>query len=535
MAESAEQFDVIVVGSGAAGLTGALAAARAGRRVLVLERSELVGGSTAMSGGFVWAPNHHLLATAGIADSRQDALGYCLATTAGGALVETFVDTIPEAVAWLETQCPIRWKPMEYPDSFAELPTGRRCGRHLEVQPFDAPALGDWRARVRMPAIPVVFTADEVFAHQLPLTPAGMQGEMLELLAGRMAASQWCGGAGLVGGLLAGCLDAGVELRLNVRIRQLQRAGGRVVGVVADGGELHASDGVLLACGGFEWDERLKAELLVSPLTHPASPPLHEGDGLRMASAAGARLAHLAETWSWPTLPSAGGEDPTGRAPSPLCMAERMAPHAIWVNRRGRRFTNESAHNCALAFAEVDPATGRWANVPAWVVVDAQYRSRYWFGGLPPGAGDPPAAVSGATVRELAERCGVDGDGLVGAIGRFNDCVAAGADAEFGRGATAYEHYMGDRSAPHPNLGALREAPFSALPLHPGAVGTKGGPVTDGRGRVLDHDDRPIPGLYAAGNTAARILGPGTNAGGATIASALVLGYRAGRNLGGAS
>jgi succinate dehydrogenase/fumarate reductase flavoprotein subunit len=523
----AEQFDVIVIGSGGAGLIGALVAARAGKRVLVLERSELVGGSTAVSGGFVWTPNHHLLAEAGIADSRADALAYCRATTAGGPLVETFVDTVAEAARWIEAHSPIRWKAMDYPDSFAELPSGRMRGRHLEVRPLETAVLGDWKSRIRTGPFPPFFTADEVFAHRLPLTPAEIP---LDILSARSAADQWCGGGGLVAGLLAGCLDAGVELRLGVRVRRLRIGGARVSGVVLGGEELEARDGVLLACGGFEWDEQLKADLLVSPLTHPASPPLHEGDGLRMAAAAGARLAHLAETWSWPTLPAAFPSAET-RAMSPLCVAERMAPHAIWVNRRGRRFTNESAHNCALAFAEIDPATGSWANVPAWVVVDAQYRQRYMFGGLPPGAGDPPAAVTVPTLAELARRCGIDAAGLAATVDRFNDSVASGVDREYGRGATAYEHYMGDSRVSSPNLGPLCEGPFSALPLQPGAVGTKGGPVTDGWGRVLGHDDQPIVGLYAAGNTAARILGPGINAGGATIASALVLGYRAGGHL----
>ena len=522
-----EQFDVIVVGSGGAGLIGALVAARAGRRVLVLERSELVGGSTAVSGGFVWAPNHHMVTEARITDSREDALAYCRATSAGGPLIETFVDTVPEVARWVEAQTPIRWKPMDYPDSFAELPSGRMRGRHLEVRPLDSMVLGDWRSRIRTGPFPPFLTADEVFAHRLPLTPAEIP---LEILSARSAAGEWCGGGGLIAGLLAGCLDAGVAVRLDVRVRHLRVEQGRVSGVVLDGDEVRGRLGVLLACGGFEWDEQLKADLLVSPLTHPASPPLHEGDGLRMAAAAGARLAHLAETWSWPTLPPAFAS-PEPRAMSPLCVAERMAPHAIWVNRRGRRFTNESSHNCALAFAEVDPATGRWANVPAWVVVDAQYRQRYTFGGLPPGAGDPPAAVTAATLAELSGRCGIDAAGLAETVERFNASVDAGVDREHGRGATAYEHYMGDPRASHANLGPLRESPFSALPLHPGAVGTKGGPVTDTWGRVLDHDDAPIPGLYAAGNTAARILGPGINAGGATIASALVLGYRAGRHL----
>lgn len=523
-----EQLDVIVVGSGAAGLIGALVAARAGRRVVVLERSEALGGSTAVSGGYVWAPNHHLLTEAGITDSREDALAYCRATTAGGPLLETFVDTIPEVARWVERHTSIRWKPMDYPDSFAELPCGRSRGRHLEVRPFDTAVLGDWKGRVRTGALPPFFTADEVFSHRLPLTPVDLP---TDIISARSAAGEWCGGAGLVAGLLAACLQAGVEFRLDARVRILRIVDRRVSGVSLDGEELRARHGVLLACGGFEWDDALKAELLVSPLTHPASPPLFEGDGLRMAASAGARLAHLAETWSWPTLPFAfaSGDAP---AMSALCVAERMAPHAIWVNRRGKRFTNESSHNCALAFGEIDVATGHWANVPAWVIVDAQYRRRYTFGGLPPGAGDPSAAVTAATLPALAATCGIDPAGLVETVERFNACVAAGVDRDFGRGTTAYERYMGDARASHPNLGSLSEGPYGALPLQPGAVGTKGGPVTDSWGRALDHDDEPIPGLYAAGNTAARILGPGTNAGGATIASALVLGYRAGQHLG---
>jgi len=522
-----ERFDVVVVGSGGAGLIAALVAARAGKRVLVVERSSAVGGSTAASGGYVWAPNHHLLTEARIRDSRDDALAYCRATTAGGPLIETFVDTIPEVARWVEEHTPIRWKAMDYPDSFAELPCGRTRGRHLEVRPLDTSILGDWKSRIRSGPFPPFFTADEVFAHRLPLTPAEIP---LDILSARSAAGQWCGGGGLVAGLLAGCLDAGVAVRLDARVHRLSMRDSRVAGILLGHDELEARYGVVLACGGFEWDEQLKADLLLSPLTHPASPPIFDGDGLRMAAAAGARLAHLGETWSWPTLPPAFGS-PDARAMSPLCVTERMAPHAIWVNRRGRRFTNESAHNCALAFAEIDSATGRWANVPAWVVVDAQYRARYMFGGLPPGAGDPPAAVTTTTLTELAASCDIDAAELADTVCRFNEDVMSGVDREYGRGTTAYEHYMGDSRSAHPNLGTLRESPFSALPLQPGAVGTKGGPVTDGWGRVLDHENEPILGLYAAGNTAARILGPGINAGGATIASALVLGYRAGRHL----
>lgn len=519
-----EEVDVVVVGSGAGGLMAALSAAHHGRSVLVLERSDRLGGATAMWGGMVWAPNHHLPVDGGFEDSVSDALTYCRATTQHNALVSAFVYTIPEIVRWVEEVTPISWQVMDYPDSFAEEPTGRHRGRHLEVAPLSERELGEWRDRIREPEWPTELTNEEIFSYGLHLDPRHLPEELLDK---RVSGDLRCGGRGLVSGLLQGCLMAGVNFRGRARAVALDNDGTRVCGVeLSNGKRIAARHGVVLASGGFEWDENLTGELVNAPLTHRVTPPLYEGDAVRMSGAAGARLAYLSELWAWAAVPGAGGGDDIS-----LCMAERFAPHSIWINRWGRRFVNESAHNSGLAFAAVDTSSGGWANLPAWVVVDSRYRSRYRFGGVLPGEPDPPHAVRAESLPELAGLIGVDFRDLLDTVERFNADVADGLDTEWGRGQNIYERFLGDQRAPSPSLGAISRPPFWALPLIPSAVGTKGGPVTNTDGQVLNHDDVPIPGLYAAGNAAARIFGPASPAFGAIISSAFVLGYRAGRHV----
>jgi succinate dehydrogenase/fumarate reductase flavoprotein subunit len=201
------------------------------------------------------------------------------------------------------------------------------------------------------------------------------------------------------------------------------------------------------------------------------------------------------------------------------------------VNRDGRRFVDESSHNCALALAETDPATGAPRNLPAWAVVDAGYREGYPLAGAAPGTPLPPWVRTADTLAELAELVEIDVEALVGTVDRFNAAAAQGTDPEFGRGTTPYDRLGGDLTAAHPNLGPLDRGPFHAVPVHAGLVGTKGGPRTDASARVLDWDDQPIPGLHAAGNAMAAVIGPGTVSPGATIGSALTWGWVAGTHL----
>jgi 3-oxosteroid 1-dehydrogenase len=335
-------------------------------------------------------------------------------------------------------------------------------------------------------------------------------------------------------GLLHGCRAAGVELHRGRRVTGLlpRPDGAGVGGVRTAGGDVRARRGVVLACGGFEHDPRLRTDLLGPAAGHPVSPPVNHGDGLRLAAAAGAAPAHLAESWAWPVLSDPYAHWPGTDVPRPeLVIAERMLPGVIWVNAAGRRFVDESAHNCALALTETDPATGAPRNQPAWAVVDAGYRERHPFAGAAPGAPLPGWVRTAGTLAELAAATGIDPDGLAATVARFNAAAAQGRDPEFGRGSTPYDRAGGDPTAAHPNLAPLDRGPFHAVPVHAGLVGTKGGPRTDASARVLDWDGQPIPGLHAAGNAAAAVIGPGTVSPGATLGSALTWGWIAGGHL----
>ncbi|HEX5265912.1 MAG TPA: FAD-dependent oxidoreductase [Acidimicrobiales bacterium] len=528
--------DVVVVGSGAAGLAAAVTAAASGARVTVLERSSKVGGTTAVSGGGIWVPGNHHMAAAGAGDSREEALAYCRRMVAGrmpDELIETFVDTAPVAVRHLEARTPLRLHSMSWPDYHPEMEGARRTGRMLEPDVFDATVLGPWAGRLRpAPVLHLPITLEEqTVTWQLAYTPEKFDGEEVKA---RAAGGRLTVGRALVAALLRGCLDLGVSVTTGARARHLLREDGRVAGVVhepADGGgavELRARS-VVLASGGFEWSEDLKRSFLPGPLTHPTTPPYNEGDGLLMAMEAGAALANMTEAWWYPasSLPGDTYED---RPLSRFVGTERTAPHCIVVNRDGRRFVNEAANynDMMKAFYAFSPRGYRWANMPCWSLMDAQYRRRYAVAAARPGSADPDWLIRAGTLAELAGRLGIDAEGLEETVARFNRFAREGRDPDFGRGDSYYDRFHGDPTAPHPNLGPIEEPPYYALEVHPGCVGTKGGPLTDSRARVLDVNGAVIPGLFAAGNAAASPAGPAYFGGGCSIGMAVTWGYLAG-------
>jgi succinate dehydrogenase/fumarate reductase flavoprotein subunit len=528
-----QEVDVVVVGSGGAGLTAAVLARDHGADVFVLERSGNIGGTTAVSGGGVWIPLNHHMGEVGVRDSREAALSYCRRLAAGRSsdeLIETFVDTGHEMVRYLEEHTPLRFDACALPDYQSER-EGAKSGRTLEPQLFPARELGEWAGRLRpSPLMFVPLRMEEAFAFfTRPLEPP------VKAIVKRMEEGLVGSGNALIAALLKACLDRGITFSMDTRARRLIQEEGRVVGVRAERDEseylVRARGGVVLACGGFEWDPGLWSRFMAVPITHRCSPPYNEGDGLVMAAELGADLANMGEAWLYPgaVIP---GEEHEGLPVSRWVMGERTLPHTILVNRRGRRFVNEGANynDMSKGFNQFDPNTFEYQNLPCWAIFDHQYREKYAIMTMTPADPDPDWLSRDDTLSGLAGRVGIDPDGLTETVSRFNGFAREGRDRDFGRGESAYEHWMGDATAPHPNLGTIEQPPFYALPVHLAAAGTKGGPRTNAQGQVLAVRGSAIPGLYAAGNAMAGVSGPGYYGGGGTIGLGMTWGYICGRN-----
>jgi len=334
----------------------------------------------------------------------------------------------------------------------------------------------------------------------------------------------------LIGPLVRACADRGATQATDTYIRRLLVADERVIGVAdADGKRILASQGVILACGGFEWSSEMVRSFLSGPVHGSCSPPYNTGDGIIMASKAGAKLGNMQEAWWQPQIYLPGDETDGARRGRPF---ERTFPGTIIVNREGQRFVNE-AHNyndLVKTLHLVDPGSCGYRNLPAYLVFDHAHLMHYGFKSHRAGQPTPAWLVSAPTLEELARALAIDGDGLVATVGRFNEHARKGEDPDFHRGESAYERYWGDWLAPSPALGPLETPPYYAIEVFSGVIGTKGGIVTTIDGQAMDSFGDPIPGLYAAGNTTAHPMGPGYPGGGGTLGPGLTFGFLAGRH-----
>jgi succinate dehydrogenase/fumarate reductase flavoprotein subunit len=527
--------DVVVLGSGAAGLSAAILAHDGGAEVLLLEKSDLFGGTTAVSGGMPWIPLNKHMTELGVSDTRDEAITYirrlALDTEPDPKLVETYVDTAAEMLDYLETKTPLKMSaPPGFSDYYADQPGGKPEGRSVEPVPFEAGAeLGEWASRVRVgPHLPWL-TMEEggKFLTGRDLPDA-------DLAERRQASDTRVLGAALAASLFKGVLDRGVAARSGTAAKELVVVDGAVIGVkvsTADGDQLiGARRGVVLACGGFEWNEQMVAGFIGEQLM-PLSPPYNEGDGHRMAMEAGAQLANMMSFWGQPALLEPGFEI-DGRL-VPQMASIRSMPGVMIVNRYGDRFINEGAtyQDYPKALQTYDPVAVDYPNrPPTWVVFDQSVRDTAVV--LPtvlPGQPTPEWIFTAPTIAELADQIGAPPERLEASVERWNEHVEQGVDPDFHRGTFWWEAFMTGGPSPEACLRPVAKAPFYATQLINGTLGTHGGPRIDAAGRVLGADGGVIPGLYAAGNASACVYGKAYPGGGGTIGPALTFGYLAGR------
>lgn len=531
------EADVVVLGSGGAALTAAIAASDFGAsEVLILEKSNMIGGTTAMSGGMLWIPCNHHQADVGVEDSWDDVIAYLDALAPDQldpVVLEAFLVGGPEMVRYLEEKTPVKLRTLAgLPDYQPDFPGGRiEGGRSLDNDVFPFEELGNWATRV----VPPKLGPPRYSSYHEDMNLGGISQELKEA---RTISDSRGRGQALVGALLRGVLDRDIDIKFEHRASKLHRDGERIVGVTAqtNDGEKHvrARKGVVIATGGFEWNKELVQTFLRGPMTGPVSVPESEGDGLLMSMDIGAKLGNMSNAF-W--MPSALEWQVRHRDAKPnymLCQHERTLPGSVMVNRSGKRFVDEAANYNALGMAlhAFDANAHDYLNLPYFLIFDQRYRDKYNAFGFTPEKPLSEMFHIAATLEELADAIGVNPSGLVASVSRFNEYASHGQDPDFDRGNNAYDNYWGDPDfeGPARTLGPLDIAPYYAVKMESGVLGTNGGPKTDGYARVLDWQDRPIEGLYAAGNVMAAPLAMIYGGGGGTLGPALTFGFLAGRH-----
>ncbi|MGV9800994.1 3-oxosteroid 1-dehydrogenase [Mycobacterium sp. NPDC003449] len=553
-----QEYDVVVVGSGAAGMVAALTAAHQGLSTVVVEKAPHYGGSTARSGGGVWIPNNEILKRDGVKDTADAARTYLhsiIGDVVPAEKIDTYLDRGPEMLSFVLKHSPLKlcWVP-GYSDYYPETPGGKPTGRSVEPKPFNAKKLGPDEkglepAYGKVPLNMVVMQQDYVRLNQLKRHPRGV---LRSIKVG--VRSVWANATGknlvgmgraLIGPLRIGLQKAGVPVLLNTELTDLYVEDGVVRGIHvrrtgssenAEPELIRARRGVILGSGGFEHNEQMRVKYQRAPITTEwtVGAVANTGDGILAAEKLGAALEIMEDSWWGPTVPLVG-------APW-FALSERNSPGSIIVNMAGNRFMNESmpyVEACHRMYGgEFGQGQGPGENIPAWLVFDQQYRDRYIFAGLQPGQRIPSkwlesgVVVKAETLDELAAKTGLPAETFKATVDRFNGFARSGVDADFKRGESAYDRYYGDpTNKPNPNLGEITHGPFYAAKMVPGDLGTKGGIRTDVDGRALRDDDSVIEGLYAAGNVSSPVMGHTYPGPGGTIGPAMTFGYLAALHL----
>ena len=555
-----EIHDVIVVGSGAAGAMAALRAAELGLRPLIIEKAHKFGGTSAASGGVLWIPNHGLAENG---DSRDQALRY-LNTLVSGAIqrdrLEAFVDQGREMVRFMRS-LGIAVLPAHWPDYFPDTP-GARSDRSIICPTFDGRELGEhftlmreqytrFKLLNRYSMDLAEFFALSSRARGWIFTLARILWRYWTDLGTRRITRRdrrFTSGAALMGQIYKRIFARDIEVRLDTKLNELVISDGRVTGVrVSHFGrvyEIQAAHGVVLCAGGFEWNQELRDRFFPVPgLTRHSSTPedANRGEALLAGLEIGATTEHTEAGWWIPTMhmpiPAVSNFEEIHQAAFDV-----GRPHSLCVNRNGVRFVDEACGYDDFGKAMVADQLRTGSNCPCWLVFDASFRAKFSAGGFMPTPVLPDRRVppdwwdhyifKADTVGALAEKIQVPAEAVARSIANINKFSKTGQDPEFGRGGNAYDRFFGDPTVkPNPSLAPIETAPFYAVPINLGDLGTKGGLKADAQARVLRADGQPIPNLYAAGNASGCPFGNCYPGAGGTIGPALTFGYIAANDI----
>lgn len=554
-----ETYDVIVIGAGAGGMTAAAVAAAEGLRVLVLEKTAFVGGTTAWSGGMVWIPANAKMKEAGLSDSITDAVQYLSSTVpepANAGLRAAFLARGPETIAWLEANTELRLQPVKaYPDYYPERLGATAGGRVLEPVAFDGTRLGKSFARVQ-PPLPEFTLFGGMMVNRLDIPHLRQVGKSLRstLRAARLvAAYAWQRlraprgttlhlGNALAARLYVSLLARQVEILFSADVEDLSMQGERVAGVVIRHGSrrrlIASRRGVVLATGGFSHDASLRKRFFPAGAgLISATNTSGTGDGLRLAMTAGAALDTDATSPAYWVPASLFRRADGSRGVFPHTVTDRAKPGVIAINAAGRRFVNEALSYHEFVLAMLRDSNGE-PDRPFYLICDRAFLWSYGLGRIKPftrnyrryvASGE---LVEAPDVAQLAARIGIKPSALAATIASYNADAKEGRDGEFGRGSSIYQRHLGDADhKPNPCVAPIVRTPFFAMRIYPADLGTAIGMKVDAQARVLREDGTPIAGLYACGNDMASIMNGNYPGPGITLGPALTFGYIAGRHL----
>lgn len=533
--------DLLVAGTGAAGLSAAIAGADEKLKVLVVESSDMWGGTTFLSGGGVWFPNSIIQKREGATDSYEETMRYLdtIIGDVGKASTperrKSYVDHVDDVILTLE-KYGVKWyRSPTYPDYLPHMPGGS-VGRTLEVEPFNVNKLGDWYQKSRYKeTIPLpLLTADFTKLARVWSSFIGFfQGVRLvfRTLGGMFTFRKMRGmGVALSSTLMYVAKKQGTDVWLSTPIVDIIRQDGEIIGAIVkkEGKEIRirTRKGVILGTGGFAHKKEWREKYHGIP-GYSSAVETDIGTGIEIGIKAGADTALLDAMWGMPCLPIMA---PATKGT--ILIWERSMPHSIIIDQAGKRYVNESMPYEEFTYTMLKH-NKTTSTIPSWIIGDHSHTKRYFAMASVIGVKvlkDAGTIVEAPTLHELAVKLGVPPENLEDTVKRFNGFARSGVDEDFHRGDNIYENYYGDPTYKNPNLGELKKGPFRATQFLPGDIGTKGGLLTDEYGRVLDENGNPIAGLYSSGNTTASVMGRTYPGAGGTIGPAMVFGFLAARH-----